>query len=629
MTNRKLALSYTLVSLLFIFIAFYVYAAVAQHDFLHWDDNMYINANPHIQKLSGNNLWWMLTQAYASNWHPLTWLSHAIDFALWGDKPKMHHLGNVFLHAINTICFFFLILSLLKSHSVNKKNPQTDASFTALRTNFYSFISAFIAALFFLLHPQHIESVAWAAERKDLLSALFFMLSIIAYLKYAKSTENQHYKTLSVFLFIFALMSKSMAISLPLVLLILDYYPLRRISLANRVREQFWPLIKEKYLFFLVAIAVALITLITQFMSGATRSFEEVSLLVRFLNASYSIFFYIYKFILPTNLSAFYPYPEWISDLDPVSFLAPVALILVTGLAIVAARNGSKYWISGWLYYLISVFPVIGIVQVGDQAAADRYTYLPMLGFYILIGLALVRFAKIFTHSNTQKFIVFTCVLIIGFALGGITKKQLATWKNDKTLWQNVIRLYPHQVSVAYGNLGNIYYEENNFNDAVINYIDALEINPKSTTTRLNLALTYEKLGDNNKAYLEYTSVAKKTTLPTDTYMKIGDALIRLKYYSKARELYTKALIIEPDSEIIALAIARTHIYLGKLDAAERILLHIVGKNTTNIDANSQLANVYFSQKRFKQAQVFYQKVLTIDAANSLAIQRIKQINAQ
>ena len=423
-------------------ITFVVYFSSLQHEFLQWDDILHISENPHIRSLDLAFIRWAFFDFYAGNWHPLTWMSHALDYAVWGLNPLGHHLTNVILHALNTFVVVLLVVKLLEigntpppinAPSVTPPPPapplkirggrgsydpigEGGVIFRGSFTDKGVLIAAATTGLLFGLHPLHVESVAWVSERKDLLCALFFMLSIMAYLRYATlhfpcgiitsqpsapflnptrpplnvgggeggviSRGGKRWYLISLLFFILALLSKPMAVTLPVVLLMLDWYPLGKIQSFKTARTA----IVEKFPFMALSIISSILTVLAQQAGGAIKSIEFAPISIRVLVGVKSLIIYLWKMVLPLDLSPFYPYPREASLFSIEYFLAIVLVAGITIASVVIAKR-QKLWLSAWGYYVITLLPVLGIVQVGLQSMADRYTYLPSLGPFLVIGI--------------------------------------------------------------------------------------------------------------------------------------------------------------------------------------------------------------------------------------------------
>jgi hypothetical protein len=504
---------------------FLVYLATLRNDFVLWDDDQYIILNPHIQSLDLAFLKWAFFDYYASNWHPLTWISHALDYSLWGYSAFGHHLTNNILHALNT-----LLVVLLAAKLVATRNGRAaDILPAAGKYDRTALITAGTAGLLFGLHPIHVESVAWVSERKDLLCALFYLLSVITYAEYVTSTEKDPVQNisplqrltkwyfLSLVLFVMALLSKPMAVSLPFVLLILDWYPLQRFGTLKTFKRVFI----EKIPFFALSAASSWITVLAQ--RKAIAMVQEIPLPARLLVAAKSLVLYVEKMALPLDLSPYYPYPQQISLSFPI-YLS--SIVLVTGTTLfcfyLAIAGKKRVWLSVWSYYLATLAPVIGVVQVGGQAMADRYTYLPSLGPFILIGLAS---AWLWEHMNAWKkwgrLIKVSCAvaaLCITVSLTYMTIRQIHIWKNSFELWSCVIEKEPGKVQTAYQNRGAYLSNIGKLDEAIADFNTAIALSPRDSTSYYLRGLNFYRMGTFDKAIADFEKTIALDPLYWEAY---------------------------------------------------------------------------------------------------------------
>ncbi|MCC6501644.1 MAG: hypothetical protein IT362_00735, partial [Deltaproteobacteria bacterium] len=350
-------------------ITFLVFLPALSGGFVNWDDQRYVYENTLIRSIDLEFLKTIFSTIQVSNFHPLTMLSYAVDFALWGENPFGYHLENVILHAINTFFAGWLAVRLVEARGN--------------RNHISAFIAGLTTALLFGLHPMHVESVAWISEKKDVLSGLFFILSLLAYLRYHRNRSFSSYALCFAF-FILSLLSKPMAVTLPAVLLIIDMYPLERHS-----KEGFGRMLLEKIPFFFASMLIAVVTVIAQSGSGALRSLETDPLGLRVLTAFRGFIFYLVKLIFPTGLAPYYPHPLEQSITNYQYWGAIVIFVAITAAAVYAFKKGKAAFPGAWAFFVVTLLPVIGIIQVGRQAAADRYIYIPAIALFVLIGGAL------------------------------------------------------------------------------------------------------------------------------------------------------------------------------------------------------------------------------------------------
>jgi hypothetical protein len=507
-------------------IVFSVFIPALQNGFVWWDDNDYVFENPNIRAFDTAFFRWAFFGFHANNWHPLTWISHALDYAVWGLDPFGHHLTNIILHSLNAFVVVLLITKLagaLKDTTINGYAP---ASFLKDRS---ILIMGAVTGLLFGLHPLRVESVAWVSERKDLLCALFFLLSLMTYAKYlsVRAVMDSQKMPASGFLtkgylltlgfFILALLSKPMAVTLPLVLLVLDWYPFRRI----RSGRTFLTAVFEKLPFIALSLAASALTVLAQ--RSLIKPVEFVPLSTRLFVGAKSLIVYLWKILLPLNLSPFYPYPQNIPTFSFTNIL-PVVLVLAITVACVLLAKREKLWLAVWLYYVISLVPVLGIVQVGDQAMADRYTYLPSLAPLLIIGLAAARISEKLTGLEKRvvalkSFAIALCIFVCG-SLSYLTVRQIKVWRNSVDLFTYIIENDPLHVPNVYYNRGKAFEQEGRLDKAATDYLTAIALNPLHYRAYVSLGVLYGRAGMFEKA-IEYFN--KSMAIRPDYYIAYGD----------------------------------------------------------------------------------------------------------
>jgi tetratricopeptide (TPR) repeat protein len=532
-----------------------VYLAALQNAFVEWDDGEYVFNNPHIRSLNAAFLRWAFFDFYASNWHPLTWISHALDYAIWGPNPLGHHLTSIILHAVNT---FLVVLLTIRLQEVLQE--ATMRSGTSLFLNERAIlITGGVTGLLFGLHPVHVESVAWVAERKDLLCALFFLLSIITYTKYACSINKEIVQSktilqfsnkqylLSLGFFILALMSKPMAVSLPAVMLVFDWYPLKRIRSLKTFRTAF----VEKLPFIALSLISSLLTILAQKTKEAISSMEAVTLSTRVLVAAKSLVAYLGKMAVPLDLIPFYPYPKNIS-LVSLEYLLAIVLVVGIGISCAVTARKQKVWLSVYSFYVITLLPVLGIVQVGSQSMADRYTYLPSLGpfFIMALGTAWVL-NRVNSLQRSRMIVTLVCIaaLIFLFAsLAYLTLKQIGIWKNGFYLWTYVIEKEPEKVSIAYTNLGSFFANREQLDKAIENFDKAIALNPTDYLAYSNRGAAFDKMGQLDKAIESYDRAVTLNPNDFTAYYNRGITYERMGQLKKAIEDFEQAIALNPNN---------------------------------------------------------------------------------
>jgi Flp pilus assembly protein TadD len=523
-----------------VLVTFLVYARVLNCGFIDYDDPDYVTANPHVQNgLTVQGIVWAFSHVHSSNWHPMTWISHMLDCQLWGLNPRGPHLVNVGFHALNAVLLFLLLQRL------------TSATWR----------SALVAGLF-AWHPLHVESVAWVAERKDVLSTFFGLLSLLFYVRYAqnKSPLNLQHSTLNyilaLVLFALGLMSKPMLVTLPLVLLLLDWWPLQRVSsfkfsvsssggtpLAGGDRQvlSFRQLVLEKLPFFGLAAASAVVTFFVQKSSGAVSSLAQAPLPVRLENAAASYVAYLAKMFWPANLALIYPYRPDVGTGKVV--LAVLLLAGVTVLVLVLARQ-FRFLAMGWGWYLVTLLPVIGLVQVGSQAMADRYTYVPLIGVFI----ALVWGVALLVERRRQMQIPATIVAIgILAACAAVTDRQLRYWTDTRTLCEHTLRVTSDN-AVAHFILANVLMEQGDVATAVEHYREAIRLKSDYPDARLNLTVALQRLGKPDEAMNGLQNLLQADPSLAKAHDKLAILLWQQGQIASAIAQFQEALRLDPDS---------------------------------------------------------------------------------
>lgn len=474
-------------------------------EFLHWDDDHYITDNEHIRALDLQTLRWSLTSFHANNWHPLTWISHAIDVSLHGLDARGHHLTSLLLHCFNGVWFFALCLLLIARFGPFG-NGDEDAPTAGRQT----LLAAFLAAVFFAVHPLHVESVAWSAERKDVLFVFFLLPSLIAYVRYAGSERPRTRLTwyaLSLFAFGLSILSKPMAVTLPALLLILDIHPLRRTHWlpSSRSRPARGLLLEKLPYFALSGLSIGM-TLLAQ--GQAIVPLAARGLGFRILNAIDALTAYFWRWLLPIDLSPYYPYPSAHRGVLANAVDYSLAILFVLAVTFACKRlweRGIRTPATVWALYLVTLSPVIGIVSVGNQASADRYTYLPALPLDLLAGVGITLFVTgrqhaVWLRALGIKLTVIAVVVLIWFA-----HTQSRVWANDLRLWQTVSARTPNDLIVQAG-LGFAHLRADH-NEAAIRHLEAAldyavsdQPTPLFPELRAHLAELRIESGDLNRA---------------------------------------------------------------------------------------------------------------------------------
>ncbi|MBZ5638125.1 MAG: tetratricopeptide repeat protein [Acidobacteriia bacterium] len=519
-----------LAALLLVGATILAFAPVLSAGFLIYDDERYVLRNPHIQEgFTADALRWAMSAGYASNWHPLTWLSHMLDWRLFGSSAGGHHLTSLLLHAANAAALFLLL------------DRMTGATGR----------SAFAAALF-ALHPLHVESVAWVAERKDVLSTLFWILATFSYVAWTRRGGIARYVQVAALLAL-GLSAKPMLVTLPLTLLILDGWPLGRFASGSGRAAR---LVAEKVPLLALSAVSAAVTLAVQAASPAVGSIQEFPLGARVGNALVAYAAYLGKAIWPTGLAVFYPHPgPSLALAKPAA--AALLLAAVTALAL-AFRRTRPYLLAGWLWYLVTLVPVIGLVQVGEQAMADRYTYVPLIGPFIAIAwgvpdaaralLAAIRRggAKGTETGRPLRWALLTGAGAVLLVLALLTRAQAATWKNSLTLFE-------HALAVTRGNhlahldLGAALAREGRSDEALAHYTEAVRLKPDDATAQYDLGAALAARGGDAKAMEHYAKALALDPGYAAPHNNLGILLAKQGRIDEAARHYAEAVRLRPD----------------------------------------------------------------------------------
>ncbi|MDL1964210.1 MAG: tetratricopeptide repeat protein, partial [Deltaproteobacteria bacterium] len=527
--QQKLSL---IISLLLIAAILIAYWQVKNFDFIDYDDESYVTKNPHVRAgLTREGIIRAFTTDHEANWHPLTWLSHMLDCELYGLNPMGHHWTSLQIHIANTL-LLFLILQYM-----------TGALWR----------SAFVAALF-ALHPLHVESVAWVAERKDVLSAFFGMLTILAYCRYAKQPSIAGYILIILFLGM-GLMAKPMLVTLPFLLLLLDFWPLGRLRFATISR-----LVPEKIPLFVLSAVSTFVTYFVQQHGGAVTSLEVLPLKIRIANALISYLSYIEKMIWPSGLAVFYPYPERLLGQAVLSGL----VIFCLSVLVIQNSHRFPYLVTGWLWYLGTLVPVIGLVQVGSQSMADRYTYIPLIGLFIIVAWGIADILMRYQIKRVALAIVYSSVLAFFMISAWF---QVRHWQNSVTLFTHTLNV-THNNSHAHYSLGYALARQGKLDKAIVHYSRALQINPNYTIALNSLGYALAHQGKIDKAIVHYSRALQINPDYVNAHNNLGNALAHQENIKGAFFHYYEALRINPDYDGAYFNLGKIYANQGKIGKA-------------------------------------------------------------
>jgi len=547
------------VYLFLVAITLAVFGQTIRYDFVNFDDDLYVYNSPAIKAgLTVKGITFAFISQHAGNWHPLTTVSHMLDCQLYGLNAGWHHATNVFLHIIAVLLLFQVLRKM------------TDAPWK----------SAVVAALF-AAHPLHVESVAWVSERKDVLSAVFFFLTLGAYVHYAQSRSIMRYLLVTV-LFVAGLMAKSMLVTAPVVLILLDYWPLNRIRGQQAdVGRPLLELVIEKIPLFVLSAGACVITFVLQ--KRATGAIPPLPLLWRLENALASYVIYIWKTLWPTRLGVFYPHPNNTLSIGQVIFA--VALLVAVTAAAAIFRSQRPYLLTGWFWYVVMLFPVIGVIQVGEQGHADRYTYLPSIGLFLAAVWFTADIAKV--RRSQSRLVVATAITTVLLpVLAWTAFVQTSYWRNSRTLWNHALAVTSDN-DVAHNNLGYLCAERGELDEAISHFESAAKIRSGKTNPHY----------DAGSAFVQ---------------MNLADALARKDRSDEAMVHYEEAIRLQPYYADAYYNRGNVLFAKGRIDEAIADWEWTLQLQPNDADAHTSLGNAFLRQGSFKDAIAQYEMAVAL-----------------
>jgi tetratricopeptide (TPR) repeat protein len=602
--------------------------------FVNYDDPAYVTENWHVRHgLNGPDIRWAFTAAAASNWHPLTWLSHMLDCQWYGLQPAGHHLTSLLLHVANSVLLFLLL------------NRMTGALWRC----------AVVAAMF-ALHPLRVESVVWVSERKDVLSSFFWMLTVAAYVRYVEEfkVRGSKFKVffgLALVLFALALMSKPMVVTLPFVLLLLDYWPLGRLQFGPQFS---WRPVLEKVPFLVLAAGSSLVTFLVQERTGAVASLARFPLGVRLANIPVAYTRYLTKTFWPAGLASFYPYVGWRTG----EIIGAVALLAgITGLALWLRRT-APYLAVGWFWFLGMLVPTIGLVQAGGQSLADRYSYLPTIGLWIMVvwGLRDIVSARPLFREITN---LAAGLALVIFAI--LTFHHSGDYKDTGTLWEATLRSYPNCLAAhnnlsrwlmdqgrwdegldhcykarailpddptVHDDLSRIFLHQGKVDEAIAEGLQSIQDQPRSEVNRQTLARAYLQKGDFAAAAASLREAIKIEPSASEAWCNLGYALLQQGQIPNAKAAYQKALELNPDYALARNDLGNILLRQGRLDEAMDQFQRAVDLAPSFAEAQFNLAGILAQRGRLDEAIAHCQKAVEIQPGLAAARQRLASLIA-
>ncbi len=581
---------YLLGVLIITLIAFF---PAINNGFTNWDDEGYVLKNYLIQDLSFANLKNFFSENVQSNFHPFTMLSYAVEYHFFQLNPKSYHITNIILHLLNVALVFTFIYHLLKNKEIMFGIEKKSSSLLPVNSQL-PLITATITSLLFGIHPMHVESVAWVSERKDVLYGFFFLISLLFYLRYATREKNKSLNyTLAITFFICSLLSKGMAVSLSLVLFAIDFFLRRKFSLK---------LFIEKIPFFLLSITFGIIAIYYQKSTDAIQDHTLFAYYERIIFACYGTIMYLFKLLIPLHLSTFYPYPLYENGYLPIAFyLAPLGILALVFFiykylktphkqeqdSIADSENKSGV-LFGIAFFLVTIVFVLQLLPVGSTIISDRYTYIPYIGIFFIVGQSFGSFYLSKNPKQTSLRIIFSLVLIAySLSMVFVTRTRCIVWKNSFNLWENVIKNYP-QVSVAHTNLGLAYKKLGDKSDE-------------------------RKLSHYDEALKEYNKAIEVDPNYKDAYENRGNLFFLTQKYDLAMKDLQKALHLKSTSSVAHNSLGAVYFSIGKYDSALVHFNEAIENDPVLSDAYKNRANTYSVLSRFSEAIVDYNRYIKFE----------------
>ena len=551
--HTHVAIYYCVIIAIITFIAF---MPALNNGFTNFDDDDYVVNNPDIRGFSVHNLAMIFSSNYVGNYQPVTMLTYLVEYQFCGINSTIYHATNLLLHIVNCLLVFALIFALSRQY-----------------------LLSLLVALLFAIHPMRVESVAWIAERKDLLSSFFYFLSLLSYLRYVKKGNRKYYYLCALSL-LFSLLSKPMAVSQPFVLLLIDYLRLHKIDKKA---------ILDKIPFLIISAVFVVLTLLTQkssdIISEYSYIFSSIPILQRICVPFYGILFYILKSVFPFKLCAYYPISHVLDKtMDFIMFASPFLVLGIAG-AIYYFRRRSYTLVFGSLYFLITSLPVLQIVPVGSALVAERYTYIPMLGMYFIFAVLCSFLLKEIIHNSILlRILFFSTIVILIVSFTYLTHERCGVWKDSISLWNDVIDKFP--VAIAFNSRGVAYGKQGNYIRAIEDFNQAIQIDPMSALAHNNRGLAYNALGDHNSAIEDFTQSVKLNPIGPMAYNNRGLVYKALGEYNRALDDFSQAANLNPRNFETYYNRGLTYNAIGDID-------HAIGDYSQAIKINPTAAHIF------------------------------------
>lgn len=582
MNNNINKYSISIIHLIIVLLVISIYYQVKKHEMIIFDDDIYFENKNVKNGITFEGIRWAFSfeKKRGTYWHPLTWLSIMLGYEIYGDNPGMHLVMNLFIHLINCTLLFILIHRLTGA---------------VWKSAFVSFI--------FAAHPLNVESVAWFTQRPNLLSACFLMLTLLAYKLYTEKNGIIYY-LLVLLIYILGLLAKPSIVTLPFILLLLDYWPLERLKIFHKNNLKI--LILEKIPFLILSGASVFITIksIGHFVSN-----EYVSFIYRIQHATLGYIIYLFKLIWPYNLSIFYPRPMNI----PIFVTLISAVVIVSITTIIFVLRKEKYLTVGWLWFLGTLIPVMGFVQAGLVGLiADRYAYVPFIGLYTMM---IWGISKLLERYKVSKSYILPVFILFVLNLTVTSWVYLQNWKNSLTIFEHAIKVNPEN-ALAHNNLGTVLAEEQRYEEAVAKFKMALKIHPNYKKANYNIGLALMNSGSHEESIKYLERYVELCPDDANAYGYIGKTFLKIKEVKKSIKYFTRALELDSRTEDAHFGLAMIYNHKGQINEAIKHYQSVIQYHPENIDAYIHLGNIYFRETRLKDAKKLYQKAIDLKPYN-------------
>ena len=589
-----------------VILTFLVFIPTVQNQFVNWDDLVNVVDNPNYRGLGWTHLRWMFTTFHLSLYRPITWMTLGVDYLLWGMNASGYHFTSLLFHCANSLLFYFIALRLLRLSLPSPGNSSTTLRFAAA-----------FAALVFALHPLRVEAVAWVSARNDLVSAFFLFGSTLGYLNAAAAEKSARYLgwiSVAFFLFVLSLLAKGMGMTFPVVLLLLDVYPLKRLpgNPKSCLAPETQRIALEKLPFLLAAIAAGILALRAKQAGQVVHAFQEHGIGVRIAETFYGLAFYLWKTILPFSLSPLYQRPDTPDPSHWIFWLSAFAVLAIT-ISLLILRHRWPAGMASWIYYGVTLAPVLGVVQFGHQMVADRYSYLACLGWAIVAGAAVGYFGRSIPGSAAGKtnFIGALAALLL-LALSFLTWQQTRVWHDSERLWKQALSVDPNS-SYAYNNLATEMKAQGQIDDAIRYFHRAVVLSPRFPLGYHNLGDALAERGNLDDAVQNYRKALELDPTSIRTYRNLGAALARQRRFDEAISQFSKVLEQDPKNAAAHNDLGNTLLAEGNWEQAMAHYRKAAESDPWAAEPYLNIANVLVRLDRVTEAVTYFDYALKLE----------------